>query len=83
MDATIHVGRQLVWEASDTTPEEIDAQADRLREEGHVPIVHVTMTRSERRAINKAVRERDGQRAAVAHAARMAEAPCLAPPLGA
>ena len=24
MDATIHTGRQLVWEASDTTPEEID-----------------------------------------------------------
>jgi hypothetical protein len=62
MDATTHVGRQLVWEASDTTSEEIDAQADRLGTEGHVPIVHVTVTRSERRAINKAVRERDGRR---------------------
>jgi hypothetical protein len=62
MDATIHIGRQLVWEASDTTPGEIDAEADRLREEGHVPIVRVTMTRSERRAINKTVRERDGRR---------------------
>jgi hypothetical protein len=62
MDATIHVGRQLAWEASDTTPEEIDAEADRLRAEGHVPVMRVTMTRSERRAINKAVRERDERR---------------------
>ena len=62
MDATIHVGQQLAWEASGTTPGEIDAKADRLRLEGHVPIVRVTMTRSERRAINKAVRERDGRR---------------------
>ena len=62
MDATIHIGRQLIWEASDTTPGEIDAEADRLRAEGHVPAVRVTMTGSERRAINKAVRERDDRR---------------------
>jgi hypothetical protein len=62
MDATIHIGRQLVWEANDTAPREIDAEADRLRTEGHVPVVSVTMTRSERRAINKAVRKRDERR---------------------
>ena len=62
MDATIHVGRQLAWEASDTTPEKIDAEADRLRAEGHVPVVCVTMTLSARRAINKTVRERDERR---------------------
>lgn len=62
MDATIHVGRKLAWEASDTTPVEIDAKADRLRVEGHVQIVRVAMTGNERRAINKAVRERDERR---------------------
>ena len=62
MDVTIHVGQQLAWKASDTTPKEIDAEADRLRAKDHVPIVRVTMTGSERRAINNAVRERDGRR---------------------
>ena len=40
----------------------IDAEADRFRAAGHIPIVRVTMAGSERRAINKAVRERDSRR---------------------
>ncbi|MBN1937425.1 MAG: hypothetical protein JW934_22400 [Anaerolineae bacterium] len=62
MEATIHIGHRLIWKASDTTPGEVDAEADRLRAAGDVPIVHVTLTGSEHRAINQAVRERDGRR---------------------
>ncbi len=62
MEATIHVGHRLVWKASATTPDEIDAEADRLRAAGDIPIVRVTLAKSERRMVNQTVRERDGRR---------------------
>ena len=62
MDAVIHVGREQVWEQQDTTASAIDRVADGLREEGKHPSVSVTMSRKEKRALNKSVRERDGRK---------------------